>query len=129
LSYRDLEELRAERGVEVSHVTLYRWVQRFGPLVIESARPFRHAPSDRWFVDETYVKGAGRWRYGYRAVDVHPDALALQHRPLLRSGPWIPDLFLDDAISSCRGERTTVYTTGPTGQRRSRWPLPHLWLR
>ena len=43
LSYRDLEELLAERGVEVDHVTLYRWVQRFTPLLVDAARPCRHA--------------------------------------------------------------------------------------
>jgi IS6 family transposase len=69
LSYRDLEELLAERGIEVDHVTVYRWVQRFTPLFAEAARPCRHATGDRWFVDETYVKVAGRWRYLYRAVD------------------------------------------------------------
>jgi IS6 family transposase len=69
LSYRDIEELLAERGVEVDHVTIYRWVQRFTPLVIEAARPCRHSVGDRWFVDETYVKVAGIWRYVYRAVD------------------------------------------------------------
>lgn len=69
LSYRDLEELLAERGIEVDHVTLYRWVQRFTPLVVEAARPCRHSVGDRWFVDETYVKVAGVWRYVYRAVD------------------------------------------------------------
>jgi IS6 family transposase len=69
LSYRDLEELLAERGVEVDHVTLFRWVQRFTPVVIDAARPCRHVVGDRWFVDETYVKVAGCWRYVYRAVD------------------------------------------------------------
>jgi transposase, IS6 family len=53
LSYRDVEELLAERGVEVDHVTIYRWVQRFSPLLAEAARPCRHAVGDRWFVDET----------------------------------------------------------------------------
>lgn len=65
----DVEELLAERGIEVDHVTVYRWVQRFTPLLIEAARPCRHAVGDRWFVDETYVKVAGVWRYVYRAVD------------------------------------------------------------
>jgi IS6 family transposase len=69
LSYRDLEELLAERGIEVDHVTLYRWVQRFTPLVIEAARPCRHVARDRWFVDETNVKVSGVWRYAYRAMD------------------------------------------------------------
>ena len=75
LSYRDLEELLAERGVEVDHVTLYRWVQRFTPLLVEAARPCRHAVGGRWFVDETYVKVAGVWRYVYRAVDQHGQVL------------------------------------------------------
>jgi IS6 family transposase len=69
LSYRDIEELLAERGIDVDHVTIYRWVQRFTPLVIEAARPCRHSVGDRWFVDETYVRVAGVWRYVYRAVD------------------------------------------------------------
>jgi IS6 family transposase len=69
LSYRDVEELLAERGIEVDHVTVYRWVQRFTPLLADAARPCRHAVGDRWHVDETYVKVAGRWRYVYRAVD------------------------------------------------------------
>lgn len=71
LSYRVLEELLAERGVEVDHVTLFRWVQRFTPELMDAARPRRHAVGDRWFVDETYVKVNGVWRYVYRAVDQH----------------------------------------------------------
>jgi len=71
LSYRDLEELLAERAIEVDHVTLYRWVQRFTSELIDAARPSRHAVGDRWFVDETYVKVNGVWRYVYRAVDQH----------------------------------------------------------
>ena len=69
LSYRDLEELLAERGIEVDHVTLFRWVQRFTPEIVEAAHPCRHAVGSRWFVDETYVKVSGVWRYVYRAVD------------------------------------------------------------
>ncbi len=69
LSYRDVEELLGERGIEVDHVTVYRWVQRFTPLLADAARPCHHAVGDRWYVDETYVKVAGRWRYVYRAID------------------------------------------------------------
>jgi transposase, IS6 family len=69
LSYRDVQELLAERGIEVDHVTIYRWVLRFTPLLADAARPCRHAVGDRWQVDETYVKVAGRWRYVYRAID------------------------------------------------------------
>ena len=59
LSYRDLEELLTERGIEVDHVTLFRWVRRFTPLLVDAA-------GCRWFVDETYVNDSGRWRYVYR---------------------------------------------------------------
>ncbi len=69
LSYRDVEELLAERGMDVDHVTIYRLVQRFTPEFVEAARTCRHVPGDRWFVDETYVKVNGRWTYLYRAVD------------------------------------------------------------
>ena len=69
LSYRDLEELLAERGIEVDHVTLFRWAQRFTLVLADAAGPCRHAVSSRWFVDETYVKVSGSWHYVYRAVD------------------------------------------------------------
>ena len=71
LSYRDLEELLTERGIDVDHVTLYWGVQRFTPLMIDAARPARHLASDRCFVDETYVKVSRVWSYVYRAVDQH----------------------------------------------------------
>jgi transposase-like protein len=69
LSYRDVEELLAERGIEADHVSVFRWVQRFTPLLADAARPCRHAAGDRWWVDETYIKVGGRWCYLYRAVD------------------------------------------------------------
>jgi transposase-like protein len=69
LSYRDVEELLVERGVEVDHVTVYRWVQRFTPLLADAARFARHSPGNRWYVDETHVKVNGVWRYVYRAID------------------------------------------------------------
>jgi DDE superfamily endonuclease len=103
LSYRDVEELLAERGVTVDHVGVYRWVQRFTPEFIEAARPGRPAPGDRWFADETYLKVAGTWAYLYRAVDQHGqviDVLLLARRDLaaarrfftqaLRAGPPTP---------------------------------------
>ena len=71
LSYRDLEELLAERGIQVDHVTLHRWVQRFTPLFIEAARSHRQPVGRRWHVDETYVRISGIWHYLYRAVDEH----------------------------------------------------------
>ena len=69
LSYRDVEELLAERGIDVDHVTIHRGVRRFTPLLADAARFARHRVGDRWHVDETYVKVAGQWRYVYRAID------------------------------------------------------------
>src|ERR1700716_4180605 len=91
LSYRDVEELLAERGITVDHVTVYRWVQRFTPLLIDAARPCRHATGDRWFVDETYVKVAGRWVYLYRAIDQSGqviDVLVSEKRDLAATRPF-----------------------------------------
>jgi len=69
VSYRDLEEIMAERGVEVDHATLNRWVAKYSPLIANSARR-RKAPTDRsWRMDETYIKVKGEWVYLYRAVD------------------------------------------------------------
>jgi IS6 family transposase len=69
LSYRDVEELRAERGISVDHVTLWRWVQRYAPELEKRLRKRLKATNDSWRVDETYVRVKGQWRYLYRAVD------------------------------------------------------------
>ena len=53
----------------MDHVTLFRWVQRFTPILVEAAMPCRHSVGGHWFIDETYVKVSGIWRYVYRAVD------------------------------------------------------------
>jgi transposase-like protein len=65
----DVANRSTSRSGGVDHVTVYRWVQRFTPLLADAARFCRHAPEDRWFVDETYVKVNGVWRYVHRAVD------------------------------------------------------------
>ncbi len=56
-------------GIEVDHVTVYRWVQRFAPEFAEAARARQHVVGDRWHVDETYLKVGGTWRYLFRAID------------------------------------------------------------
>jgi transposase, IS6 family len=69
LSYRDLEEITAERGLSVDHVTIWRWVQRFAPILNQRLRRELRRPNRSWRVDETYVRVAGQWTYLYRAVD------------------------------------------------------------
>jgi transposase-like protein len=70
ISYRDLEEMMVERGVEVDHTTLYRWVQRYAPEMEKRLRYFWSPTLGySWRVDETYIKVKGKWKYLYRAVD------------------------------------------------------------
>jgi transposase-like protein len=69
LSYADVAELLAERGVAVDPSSIYAWVQEFAPLYEDAARPFRHAIGSRWSVDETYATVAGTPVYVYRAID------------------------------------------------------------
>ncbi len=69
LSYRHLEEMMLERGLNVDHTTIYRWVQHFAPELDRRCRPHLKATTDSWRVDETYIKVKGTWMYLYRAVD------------------------------------------------------------
>src|ERR1700745_3769996 len=69
LSYRDVEELLAERGLRADHVTVWRWVQRYAPELERRLRQRLKATNDSWRVDETYVRVKGKWVYLYRAVD------------------------------------------------------------
>ncbi|MBV8227186.1 MAG: IS6 family transposase, partial [Verrucomicrobia bacterium] len=69
LSYRDVEELLAERGLLVDHVTVWRWVQRYAPEIQRRLRPRLRPTNDGWRVDETYIRVKGKRVYLYRAVD------------------------------------------------------------
>jgi putative transposase len=69
LSYRGVEELLAERGLDVSYETVRSWVVKFGPIIARRLRRCRPRPSDRWHLDEMVVRIAGRRMYLWRAVD------------------------------------------------------------
>ena len=69
LSFRDIEELLRERGLETDHTTIWRWVQRYGPALEERLRRHLKPTNKSWRVDETYVRVKGRWCYLYRALD------------------------------------------------------------
>jgi transposase-like protein len=107
LSYRDVEELLAERGLLVDHVTVWRWVQRYAPQIQCRLRPRLRPTNDSWRVDETYIRVKGKWVYLYRALDtsrrsgqvliqhflrfcfdvgVHPEALRHHRAGLFRLG-------------------------------------------
>jgi putative transposase len=68
LSYRDVEELLAERGLDISYETVRRWVLKFGPAIARRLRQRRPRPSDRWHLDEMVVRIAGKRMYLWRAV-------------------------------------------------------------
>ena len=113
LSYRDVEELLAERGLEVSYETVRRWVLKFGATVAQRLRRRRPRPSDRWHLDEMVVRIAGRRMYLWRAVDHEGEILdmlvqrrrdqraALKlMRKLLRRQGFAPRLIVTDKLRS-----------------------------
>lgn len=69
LSFRDVQELIAERGLSVSHTSIWRWTQRYGPELCRRLHGQVKRKSSTWHMDETYVRVAGRWMYLFRAVD------------------------------------------------------------
>jgi transposase-like protein len=69
ISYRDLELMLQDRGVNIAHTTIFRWIQAYAPELEKRIRPHLHPSNGSWRVDETYVKVKGRWTYLYRAVD------------------------------------------------------------
>jgi transposase, IS6 family len=69
VSYRDLECMLSDRGVQVDHTTLFRWIQAYAPEMDRRIRPHLHMTNGSWRVDETYIRVKGEWVYLYRAVD------------------------------------------------------------
>src|SRR6516162_11048832 len=88
LSYRDVEELLAERGLDISYETVRRWVLKFGPAIARRLRQRRPRPSDRCHLDEMVVRIAGKRMSLWRAVDHEGEVLDMlvQHRRDSRAG-------------------------------------------
>src|SRR5262245_32019638 len=106
LSYAEVAEWLAERGVTVDPSTIYDWVQAFTPRFIDAARRHRSPVGTCWRVDETLLKIAGRWRYVFRCLDEHGqivDVYLSDHRdaPSARA-------FFDHATASCDAVPTRV---------------------
>jgi transposase-like protein len=80
LSYADVVEWLAERSIQVDASTVFDWVQKFAPLYQEAAKAYRRHVGQRWSVDETYVKVAGRWGYVYRAIDEYGQVVEVLFR-------------------------------------------------
>jgi IS6 family transposase len=69
ISYRDFELMLLDRGIQVDHSTIFRWIQAYAVELEKRIRPHLRMSNGSWRVDETYVKVKGRWMYLYRAVD------------------------------------------------------------
>src|SRR5215211_1394429 len=114
LSYRDVKELLAERGVETSYETVRRWVLKFGPLFARNLRRLRPRPTATWHLDEMVVSIQGKRTYLWRAVDSEGEVLDLLvqskrdtkaalrlMRKLLRKQGYAPDVLVTDKLGSC----------------------------
>src|SRR5882757_2122612 len=111
LSFRDVEDLLAERGILVSYESVRRWVDHFGPMIAADLRKCRPKPYRTWHLDEVYLKTAGRMVYLWRAVDAEgevldvlvqskrdkPAALKLM-RKLLKKYGFVPDRLITDDL-------------------------------
>jgi len=69
LSYRQFQELLAERGIHVSHTTIMRWVKEYSQILYQIWKKKNRKSFYSWKMDETYIKIKGKWHYLYRAID------------------------------------------------------------
>lgn len=113
LSYRDIEDLLAERGLMVSNESIRRWVLKFGPIIAKNLREIRPKAHNRWHLDEMVVSIAGRQMYMWRAVDGEGEVLEILAQPrrdkaaalrllrkLLRRLAFVPAVIITDKLRS-----------------------------
>ena len=121
LSFRDVEDLLAERGLDVSYETVRRWVLKFGPLFARELRRRRHRPTSQWHLDEMGVLIAGRRVWLWRAVDDEGEVLDLLvqrrrdaraaaklMRKLLKKQGFAPETLVTDRLRSYRAAKTQL---------------------
>ena len=121
LSYRDVEDLLAERGLDISYETVRRWVLKFGPLFARELRRRRPRPTSRWHLDEMAVTIAGRQFWLWRAVDDEGEVLDLLvqrrrdkaaavklMRKLLKKQGFAPDVLVTDKLRSYRAAKSEI---------------------
>ena len=124
LSFRDVEELLAERGIEVSYETVRRWVLKFGPLFARELRRRRPRPSSQWHLDEMAVQIGGKRVWLWRAVDSEGEVLDLLVQPrrdkaaavklmrkLLKKQGYAPTVLVTDKLRSYGAARTAIGMT------------------
>ena len=125
LSYRDVEELLAERGLNVAYETVRRWVQKFGPLFARNLRRLRPKPSGTWHLDEMAVRIGGKRMWLWRAVDSEGEvldilvqskrdtkaALRLMRKLLTKQG-FAPAVLVTDKLGSYGAARRELGSYG-----------------
>jgi transposase-like protein len=124
----------AERGLSVDHVTIWRWVQRYAPILHQRMRREIRHPNRSWRADEPYIRVAGNWTYLYRAVDSSGETIDIMPPPKrdLRAAK----LFFRLALSRSSGDRTRVvnldghpaYASAVVELKQSGELKPTLWL-
>jgi putative transposase len=113
LSFRDVEEMLAERGIDVSYETVRRWMLKFGPAFAANIKASRPRPSGTWHLDEVFVRIGGKRTYLWRAVDDEGEVLEVlaqsrrnKHaalklmRKLLKKQGYIPNVIVTDKLGS-----------------------------
>jgi putative transposase len=113
LSFRDVEDMLAERGIDASYESVRRWSVKFGQAYARRLRKTRPRPNDRWHLDEVFVSINGKCMYLWRAVDSEGEVLdilvqsrrnkkaALKlMRKLLKKQGFVPDAFVTDKLPS-----------------------------
>src|SRR5215813_8082893 len=134
LSYRDVEDLLAERGFDISYETVRSWVLKFGPVIARRLRQRRPRPSDRWHLDEMVVRIAGERIYLWRAVDDEGEvldmlvqrrrdtrsALRLMYKLLKKQG-FVPNIVVTDKLRSyaCAFQRLRLTCRHEQGLRKT----------
>ena len=121
LSYRDIEDLLAERGLDVSYETVRRWVLKFGPLFARELRRRRPRPTSKWHLDEMAVMIAGTQFWHWRAVDDEGEVLDLLvqrrrdkaaavklMRKLLKKQGFAPDVLVTDKLRSYGAAKSEI---------------------
>jgi IS6 family transposase len=140
LSYRDLEEMMAERGLSLEHSTIARWVLRYAPILSQRIRCEMRRPNQSWRVDETYVRVAGRWTYLYRAVDSEGNTIDFMLSPnrdlaaakhflqlaLWRTKEVRPRVINVDGHPAYTRAIAELKSSGELGRRCRRRPSPYL---
>ncbi|CDZ77287.1 hypothetical protein BN59_01570 [Legionella massiliensis] len=102
ISYRDLEEMMKERGLEIAHTTVYRWVQHYAPELKKRLEWYKRRYSNRWHLDEIYIRVKGEWKYLYRAIDERGNTIDfyLSHRRNTIYGQAIKELKREGKLAS-----------------------------